>query len=204
MFKDAKQGVWDGVQEQILIRMLRKWGRRYKSDDEENLPVICRTIQLLYFTFCHIISTQSAPLYTCSPHPCWLSQLTFIVISFASSAGSISRVVGQAWQVWLAGRIDCFSITTFICFKDHFFSRCDKMIRLALFLGSAIVVARLIQTSLNKYFKISFLIQLFNLPFNFTFILHFQDQFCSLPVSPQSGSIRGKPIKVRQIIFEGI
>ena len=119
MFKDAQQGVWDGVQEQILIRMLRKWGRRYKSDDEENLPVICRTIQLLYFTFCHIISTQSAPLYTCSPHPCWLSQLTFIVISFASSAGSISRVVWQAWQVWLAGHIDCFSITTFICYKLH-------------------------------------------------------------------------------------
>ena len=102
------------------------------------------------------------------------------------------------------------------------------MIRLALFLGSAIVVARLIQTSLHKYFKISFFIQLCSLPFTFTlhfqdqffwssfvtclsqshftftFTLYFQDQFCSLPVSPQSGSIRGKPIKVRQIIFEGI
>ena len=59
MFKDAQQGVWDWVQEQILIRMLRRWGRRYKSDDEENLPVICRTIQLLYFKFCHIILTLS-------------------------------------------------------------------------------------------------------------------------------------------------
>ena len=97
------------------------------------------------------------------------------------------------------------------------------MIRLALFLGSAIVVARLIQTSPHKYFKISFLIQLCNSPFTFTFTLHFhlltlfplshfiftcslhfKDQFCSLPVSPQSGSIRGKPIEVRQIIFAGI
>ena len=110
------------------------------------------------------------------------------------------------------------------------------MIRLALFLGSAIVVARLIQTSLHKYFKISFLIQLCNSPFTFTFTLHFhlltlfplshfiftcslhfhllastslahftlKISFCSLPVSPQSGSIRGKPIEVRQIIFAGI
>ena len=219
MFKDAKQGVWDGVQEQILIRMLRKWGRRYKSDDEENLPVICRTIQLLYFKFCHIILTLS--FFHCT-------LVLLILADYLNSLSLLSRSpplpavslvsCGRPGKFDLLGTlivflsqlsfaincIDCFSITTFICFKDHFFSRCDKMIRLALFLGSAIVVARLIQTSLNKYFKISFLIQLFNLPFNFTFILHFQDQFCSLPVSPQSGSIRGKPIKVSQIIFEGI
>ena len=171
----------------------------------------CRTIQLLYFTFCHIISTLSFVRCT---------YVLLILADYLNSLSLLSRLPplpalslvswGRPGKFDLLGALICFKLNWllfyhhFIRFKYHFFSRCDNMIRLALFLGSAIVVARLIQTSLHKYFKISFLIQLFNLPFNFTFILHFQDQFCSLPVSPQSGSIRGKLIKVRQIIFEGI
>ena len=132
----------------------------------------CRTIQLLYFKFCQIISTLSFVhcTYVLLIRAVYLNSLS--LLSRLPPLPALSLVSwGRLGKLDLLGAlivflsqlsfaincIDCFSITTFIGFKDHFLSKCDNMIRLALFLGSAIVVARLIQTSLHKYFKISFL-----------------------------------------------
>ena len=177
MFKDAQQGVWDGVQEHILICVLRKWGRRYKSVDEENLTdnagqfnyCTSNSAKLSRLFLSSTVHTFSSSLLIISTHfHCYLVRLLCRHYLSCRGAGLVSLT---CWAHWL------FFYHHFIRFKYHFFSRCDNMIRLVLFLGSAIVVARLIQTSLHKYFKIIFSIQLCSLPFTFTFTLHFQDRF---------------------------
>ena len=79
--KDAQQGVWDGVQEQILIRMLRKWGRRYKSDDEENL-----TDNAGQFNYC---TSHSATLSQLTLFHCTLVLL--ILADYLNSLSLLSR-----------------------------------------------------------------------------------------------------------------
>ena len=119
MFKDAQQGVWDGVQEQILTRVLRKWGRRYKSDDEENL-----TDNAGQFNYCtsnsatlsrlflsSTVHTFSSSLLTISTHfHCYLVRLLCRHYLSCRGAGWVSLT---CWAHWL------FFITTFICYKLH-------------------------------------------------------------------------------------